>query len=66
MLTAATGEEALTFFSRTHVDTLLLDYLMPAMKGDQLAETVRAQFPAARIETYDAAKQDSPLGHRGT
>lgn len=49
VLTAATGEEALTFFSRTHVDALLLDYLMPAMKGDQLAETVRAQFPAVRI-----------------
>ena len=49
VLTATSGEGALTLLSKSHVDLVLLDYLMPGMNGGQLAEAVREQFPSLQL-----------------
>src|SRR5579871_5574432 len=47
VLTATSGEEALSLISpAASIDLVLLDYLMPGMNGDELAEKVRERFPA--------------------
>jgi CheY-like chemotaxis protein len=48
VLTATSGEQALKLLSGTHIDLVLLDYLMPGMNGDQLAEAIYNQFPRLR------------------
>lgn len=42
--TASSGQEALALVNNG-VDVVLLDYLMPGMKGDELAEKLRERFP---------------------
>ena len=49
VLTATSGEGALKLLSKTHVDLVLLDYLMPGMNGAELAEAVRRQFPSLLV-----------------
>jgi CheY-like chemotaxis protein len=43
--TAANGEAALAKFKPGKFDIILLDYEMPKMKGDQLANAIRDQAP---------------------
>jgi CheY-like chemotaxis protein len=50
VLTATSGEEALNLISpAASIDLVLLDYVMPGMNGDELAETVRHKFPALPV-----------------
>ena len=50
VLTATSGEEALNLISpNASVDLVLLDYVMPGMNGDELAEKVRQKFPALPV-----------------
>jgi len=50
VLTATSGEEALNLISpAASIDLVLLDYVMPGMKGDELAEKVRQRFPALPV-----------------
>jgi len=46
--TASSGQQALALVNG-QVDIVLLDYLMPGMKGDELAHRLRAQFPAITL-----------------
>ncbi len=50
VLTATSGEEALNLISpAAPVDLVLVDYVMPGMNGDELAEKVREKFPAIPV-----------------
>jgi CheY-like chemotaxis protein len=44
--TATSGDLALKILEQgTNVDLVLLDYLMPAMNGDELAQRLRQRYP---------------------
>ncbi len=50
VLTAAGGIDALEILSSgSPVDLVILDYLMPGMDGDRVAETLKANFPQLPI-----------------
>ena len=50
VLTAAGGIDALEILSSgSPVDVVILDYLMPGMDGDRVAETLKANFPQLPI-----------------
>ncbi|MBV8476321.1 MAG: response regulator [Acidobacteria bacterium] len=50
VMTANSGEEALTLLRQANrVDLVLMDYLMPGMNGDELAEHLRQRFPSLPI-----------------
>jgi CheY-like chemotaxis protein len=65
---AATAAEALTFCENQTFDLVILDYLMPEMKGDKLAIAIKERFPNLPIImiTADAEKveslEDRPAG----
>jgi len=47
VVTATSGEDALTILERgAVVDAVLLDYVMPSMNGDELAQRLRNLYPA--------------------
>ena len=46
---AANGKEALELFQTNPFDIVITDYLMPAMKGDELVERIRQAVPAQPI-----------------
>lgn len=43
--TAGSGKEALELFQKGKYDVVLTDYAMPAMKGDELAMTIKSLAP---------------------
>ena len=47
--TAASGKEALTLFAKGKYDLVITDYAMPAMKGDELAITIKSIAPEQPI-----------------
>ena len=50
VLTATSGLQALNLISREPaIDLILLDYMMPGMKGDEFAEKVREKCPSLRV-----------------
>ena len=58
VLTATSGQEALNLISPTaSVDLVLLDYVMPGMNGDELAEKVRKKFPALPVIAVSAVEE---------
>jgi CheY-like chemotaxis protein len=58
VLTAASGAEALGMVAeQTDIDLVLLDYLMPGMNGDVLAEKLRRQHPSLRLIAVSAVGQ---------
>lgn len=58
VITAASGPEALeTLTKGTVVDLVLLDYLMPGMNGDVLAENLRQRYPNLRLIAVSAVGQ---------
>lgn len=58
---ATSGKEALDICEREAFDLIILDYLMPVMKGDKLAVALKEKLPRIPIImiTADAEKQDS-------
>jgi DNA-binding response OmpR family regulator len=51
---ALNGPKALSLFSRTPVDLVLLDFLMPGMDGGQVAEQMRILRPRVPIVMLSA------------
>jgi CheY-like chemotaxis protein len=49
VLTARSGQEALTMAKTSPVDLVLSDYLMPAMSGAELAAQVKANRPTLPV-----------------
>lgn len=43
--TAASGKDALALFDAGKYDLVITDYAMPAMKGDELAATIKSLVP---------------------
>jgi two-component system cell cycle sensor histidine kinase/response regulator CckA len=46
---AASGSEALSLLDRTAFDLLIVDYLLPQMKGDAIARAARERWPTLRV-----------------
>jgi CheY-like chemotaxis protein len=62
--TASSGREALEVFDKGKFDLVITDYAMPAMKGDELAQAIKARVPGqpvvmitAYAEMLNASKQ---------
>jgi CheY-like chemotaxis protein len=61
VLTASSGAEALGMLTdETDIDLVLLDYLMPGMNGDELAENLRNRHPKLRLIVVSAVGQLPP------
>src|SRR6266481_4602492 len=57
-VTASSGLAALQLLAHgTAVDLVLLDYLMPGMKGDELAQKLRQQYPQLPLVVVSAVGQ---------
>jgi CheY-like chemotaxis protein len=57
-VTATSGQDALHLLAHgSAVDLLLLDYLMPGMNGDELAEQLRRQYPQLPLVVVSAVGQ---------
>jgi CheY-like chemotaxis protein len=46
---AANGSEALSLLERSPFDLLMVDYLLPEMKGDAIAKAARELCPTLRV-----------------
>ena len=46
---AASGSEALSLLERDAFDLLMVDYLLPEMKGDAIAQMARKRWPTLRV-----------------
>jgi CheY-like chemotaxis protein len=58
VVTATSGQDALRMLSqRNHIDLVLLDYLMPGMNGDELAERLRKHHPDLPLIVVSAVGQ---------
>jgi CheY-like chemotaxis protein len=58
VMTATSGQEASRLLSQgMRVDLVLLDYLMPGMNGDELAERLRKQYPDLPLIVVSAVGQ---------
>lgn len=56
--TAPSGVVALELLDEdTKVDLVLLDYLMPGMNGDELAQRLRVQFPELPLVAVSGVKE---------
>ncbi len=49
VLAAASATEALAFFAQHHFDLVFTDYKMPGMRGDQLAQAIKAERPGQPV-----------------
>ena len=49
VLTASSGEEALTFFQPGQIQLLIVDYIMPMMSGEELIQAIRKLDPDVQI-----------------
>lgn len=56
VLTAPSGVDGLKLVSQgAKVDLVLLDYLMPGMNGDEVAENLKSEFPALPVIAMSGA-----------
>jgi CheY-like chemotaxis protein len=55
--TAASGQEALALFEKGKFDLIIIDYLMPKMKGDELAAIIKARAPDQPIAMITASAE---------
>lgn len=49
VFTAENGSQALALFSSERIDVVVLDYMMPEMNGDVVAEEMKRRKPAVPI-----------------
>lgn len=61
-LEAGNADEALAVLEAQQVDVLILDFNMPGMNGLELAEELRARYPAMPIALATANVQDEVIG----
>lgn len=54
---ATTAADALAFCDQEKFDLVILDYLMPGMKGDKLALAIKSRFPSLPILMITAAAE---------
>src|SRR5882762_4647807 len=64
--TARSGQEALALFEKAKYDLVITDYAMPAMKGDELAQAIKARTPGQPVVMITAYAEmlkasDQPL-----
>ena len=59
VLISNNGPAALELLEREHVDLVVLDYRMPEMMGDEVAEAIRARYPQIPI-LMESAYTDLP------
>ncbi len=58
VLSIQSGQEALRVLaSGTQVDLVLLDYMMPGMRGDELAQHLKQQYPSLPLIAVSSAKE---------
>lgn len=43
--TASSGKDALALFDKSKFDVVITDFAMPTMKGDELAQAIKARDP---------------------
>jgi len=61
VITANSGEQALQLLAQgSRVDVVILDYWMPGMKGDLLAQKLRHNYPDIRIVAVSATEPPPP------
>ncbi len=46
---AVNGREALDLFTKEHFDLVIVDYLMPEMQGNELAQNIKRMAPSQPI-----------------
>jgi CheY-like chemotaxis protein len=57
VLTALDGPEGMRIASSgTHIDVVLLDYMMPIIKGDEIAEELKSRFPKLPVIAVSAMR----------
>lgn len=54
---AINAADALAFCDQEKFDIVILDYLMPGMRGDKLAQAIKSRFPALPILMITAAPE---------
>jgi CheY-like chemotaxis protein len=64
--TASCGKDALALFDKGKYDVVITDYAMPAMKGDELAASIKALSPGQPVVLITAYAEmlkssDNPL-----
>jgi CheY-like chemotaxis protein len=59
VLVSSSGPEALRLLEEEHVDLIVLDYRMPEMMGDEVAEAIRRRHPHIPI-LMESAYTDLP------
>jgi DNA-binding NarL/FixJ family response regulator len=60
---ATDGAQAIEAYARHHPDVALVDLRMPVLGGNQVIETIRRDFPAARLLVLTAYNGDEDI-HR--
>lgn len=60
VLLAPSGREGLVMLEQAHVETVVLDYRMPEMGGDEVALEIRRHWPAIPIILLSGYPQDVP------
>ena len=58
VLTASSGQEALTSAKSTQLDAVVLDFNMPEMNGGEVAERLRGEFPHLKIIMLSGYPED--------
>ena len=59
-LTALSGNQGLRFLSQNSVDLVVLDYEMPGMNGDLVAQAIRRSRPELPIILFTGIPDDVP------
>lgn len=60
VLTAASGQDGLRILASSHVDAVILDYLMPTMNGADVARSIRQKWPDLALVMLSGYPDDVP------
>jgi CheY-like chemotaxis protein len=61
--TAGNGKEALALYEQGKFDVIITDYSMPQMRGDELANAIKARTPDQRIIMITAYAETMPASN---